>query len=189
MLPSTNRFFLKDYFVLYDYIQYNRLKSIESAPCITNLSASIYQIENSETPTSLSDNFAQAKLAVLFYLIFNKIPRLHVVSQRANDHKTDAKLTIIQKISLTKKNEISNLIESFFFKIDYNNVLQAAHVKPDTFSNSTTFSLKCSLSLLPEFADFEQDFNLSSQDIYISINLKFNKLLSKEDILSILNFG
>lgn len=174
----------KNYLLKLDYIQRKKIPTLFSFPRIENLVVTLF-VENS---ASVMDSNAQVQLTLLFYSILQKRPKIIVFSNSSNKKKEDAELVVIHQVSSRQQKYIENVLEYFLVRYNLETFLDNLTYKTNLIEQTTSVNIKCPLVLLAEAVDFGQQYNLAIKDLHFSITIKFNKILSKEDIVSFFYF-
>lgn len=186
----TNKFVKKQYFLDYDYIQKHLLSSKFDIPKVDNLLITLFQNSAKEGTQVTFDNNTKIKLSVLFYTIINKIPKIKILSDgKKSKRQLESKSLLVQQFSTKNKSDINKILETLFLRVNLNSLLDKASFYNDSLSNTTSVTVKYPLSLLNEAVELDQEYNLSVKDLYFSITLKFNKVVTKNDTLNLIYFG
>ncbi len=191
MLENKN--FSLHRFFLYEYALKNNIDFLKFAQHIEYMLITFAYSDNNSDEISkrVSKNTTtRLKLSSLLYLLFEENFKIKVLMESSSNlynsqSQSQTQFLSIQRLLITNRNTISNLLESLFTHASLLNFVKRHEIINNKAENNTIVVLKYPLDALEEAITFDKRFEFSPKNLYLSITLKFKYTLSSNDFLDL----
>lgn len=187
---ETKNFSLHRLF-LYEHSLKNNINFLKFAQHVEYMLITFtYSDDNAdETSKRISKNaITRLKLSSLLYLLFEENFKIKVVMESTSSShslQSPTQFSSVQRLLITNRNTISTMLENFFIHSSLLNYIKRHEIINNKTENNTIVVLKYPLDALEEAITFDKRFEFSPKNLYLSVTLKFNYILSPNDFLDL----